>query len=246
MGKLEVDDPESVSKAFAELHQSILNDPYFSGVESFKPERRKTALSFHANNDLPEVRFQVFNFLKAQGKNIRFHAVVADKRVIAEQEQKRRETDPSARFDPNSLYDGLIRSLFGKLHTLSESESYKVCIAKRGKSDRNAALKQALEHAENDFESRFGFRRGMWHIEVSSPEQTNCLQAVDYFLWAVQRFYERKEDRFLNLLWPQIGEIHDLHLGKKTSGTFFKGKNKPTSETVFPRKWDEKKKKPRI
>ena len=246
MGKLEVHDPESVSRALAELHQTILNDPYFSGVESFKPERRKTALGFHANNDLPEVRFQVFNFLKGQGDRIRFHAVVADKRVIAAQEQKRRETDSAARYDPNSLYDGLIRSLFSKRHTLSKSESYKVCIAKRGKSDRNAALRQAIGHAENDFEKTFGFRRGTWHIEVSSPEQTNCLQAVDYFLWAVQRFYERKEDRFLNLLWPQIGEIHDLHLDKKASGAFFSGKDIPTLETAFPRNWEEKKKKPRI
>lgn len=107
-------------------------------------------------------------------------------------------------------------------------------------------MRQAIEQAENDFESKFGFRRGTWHIEVSNPEQTNCLQAVDYYLWAVQRFYEQKEDRFLKLMWPQIGEIHDLHIGKRKSGTFFKGDELPTLETAFPRKWEPKKKKPRI
>ncbi|NCD33215.1 MAG: hypothetical protein EOL87_07305 [Spartobacteria bacterium] len=245
IGKLEVYDPISFSKAFHEFHGSILRDPYFAGVESFKPERKKMAVGFHANSDLPEVRYQVFNFLKAQGEKLRFHAVVADKRIVAEQEIKRRDNDPAARFKPNTFYDGLIRSLFSKLHTMSDI-GYHVCIARRGNSDRTEALRKAMEHAENDFESTYGFRRGFWIIEISSPEQTNCLQAVDYFLWAVQRFYELKEDRFMNMLWPQIGEIHDLHLGSRSSGTFFKGTDIPTLKTVFPRNWEQKKKRPRI
>jgi hypothetical protein len=244
MGKLEVHDPDSFSSELHALHQRILNDPYFAGVPSFQPERKKTALGFHANADLPEVRFQVYNFLQKQKDNLRFHAVVADKRIVATEEIKRRETDSSARYSKVFLYDGLIRSLYSKLHTLSDD--YHVCIARLDKKDRRNALRQAIEHAENDFESKFGFRRGIWHIEVSNPEKTNVLQAVDYFLWAVQRFYERKEDRFLNLMWPQIGEIHDLHLGKRKRGTFFFGDNMPTLGNVFPRNWEQKKKKPQI
>ena len=245
MGKLEVHDPDSFSSELHALHQKILNDPYFLGVPSFDPEQKKTALGFHANADLPEVRFQVFDFLRKQGDNLRFHAVVADKRIIAAHEVERMNADPSsARYSKISLYDGLIRSLYSKLHTLSDN--YHVCIARLEKKDRRNALRQAIEHAENDFESKFGFRRGTWHIEVSNPERTNGLQGVDYFLWAVQRFYERKEDRFLNLMWPQIGEIHDLHLGKRKSGTFFAGDNRPTLDNVFPRNWEPKKKKPRI
>jgi len=36
------------------------------------------------------------------------------------------------------------------------------------------------------------------------------LQAVDYFLWAVQRFFERGEDRFIELIWPKVHWVHDL------------------------------------
>lgn len=43
------------------------------------------------------------------------------------------------------------------------------------------------------------------------------------------------------MLWPQIGEIHDLDHGKE-GGTFFKGEDRPTLETVFPRKHEKKKK----
>ncbi len=55
---LEVDDPEAVASALIELRQTLIADPYFSTAESFKPERKKTALILHAKDDLPEVRRQ--------------------------------------------------------------------------------------------------------------------------------------------------------------------------------------------
>jgi len=134
-----------------------------------------------------------------------------------------------------------VRSLFGKFHRLPDHNE--LCVAKRGKSDRNQALTAALEHAERDFEGKFGFRRGgTWNITISNPETTVCLQVVDYFLWAVQRFYEEREhqttreksreDRYLNLLWPQIAEIHDLHFGP-IYGTHFTHQKPLTLEERF-------------
>lgn len=244
MGKLEVADPESLSKKLTALRHELLADPYFAGVESFKPERPKTAHGFHANNDLPEVRYQVFKLLRQMGSDLRFHAVVCDKTVLAARESQRRELDPKARYRENSVYDGLIRELYGKFHRLADE--YHIWIARRGQSDRNNALREAIEHAETDFVAKFGFGRDAdWHIHVSDPNATVCLQAVDYFLWAVQRFYERQEARFLDMMWPQIGEIHDLDHGKP-GGTFFKGEDRPALETAFPRKHEGKKKKPRI
>lgn len=244
MGKLEVADPASLAEKLTALRHELLADPYFAGVESFKPERPKTAHGFHANNDLPEVRYQVFKILREMGNDLRFHAVVADKTVIASREIKRREEDPKARYQENSVYDGLIRELYRKFHRLADE--FHICIARRGKSDRNKALKEAIENAERDFESNFGFgRNAEWHINVSDPNSAVCLQAVDYFLWALQRFYEKGEARFLDMMWPQIGEIHDLDHGN-SGGTFFKGDDRPNLETVFPRKHEPKKKKPRI
>lgn len=244
MGKLEVADPESLSQKLTALRHELLADPYFAEVPSFDPNRPKTAHGFHANNDLPEVRYQVFKLLRGLGDDLRFHAVVADKMVLAATESKRREQDPKARYQENSVYDGLIRELYGKFHRIADE--FHIWIARRGKSDRNKALRAAIEHAEKDFEAKFGFGRDAdWHISVSDPNATACLQAVDYFLWAVQRFYERRESRFLDMMWPQIGEIHDLDHGN-TGGTYFKGDDWPSLETAFPRKHEEKKKKPRI
>jgi len=36
------------------------------------------------------------------------------------------------------------------------------------------------------------------------------LHPVDYYLWALQRFYERQEDRYLEAIWPQTKRVHDL------------------------------------
>lgn len=34
------------------------------------------------------------------------------------------------------------------------------------------------------------------------------MQAVDYFLWALQRHFERGESRYAELIWPQVGLLH--------------------------------------
>ncbi len=164
-----------------------------------------------------------------------------------------RAAEPRYRFNENSVYDALMRELFGKLHRLADR--YEVCVAKRGNSPRNEAIKAALSHAETDFEKNFGFRRSQpdaWTITVQLSNDNPCLQAADYFLWALQRFYEVKynastrqpqvdastglairEDRFLNAVWPQVGEIHDLHFGQP-HGTLFTAQNRLKLAERFP------------
>src|SRR5712664_1547802 len=70
IGKLEVDVPTALAKALTDLRQGLLADPYFAGVESFRPERKKTAVLFHAKDDLPEVRYRVLNLLRSAGKTL--------------------------------------------------------------------------------------------------------------------------------------------------------------------------------
>jgi Protein of unknown function (DUF3800) len=243
LGRLEVEDPGVLAQALTSLREQLLIHPYFAGVESFRPERKKTATLFHAKDDLPEVRYRVLDLLSSAGKALRFHAVVCDKLALAERERQRRDAEPGYRYQPESIYDGLIRSLFSRLHRLADV--YEVCVARRGSRDRTQAIELALEHAERDFAEKFGFVRGgkdAWRVTVSAPRETVCLQAVDYFLWAVQRFYEVRrhratgeeirEDRFLNMLWPQIDEIHDLDFGPGY-GTYFTAQHPLTLEGRF-------------
>lgn len=243
IGKLEVDDPPALSQSLTALRLELIADPYFAGIESFRPERKKTALLFHAKDDVPEVRYRVFNLLRTLGSALRFHAVVCDKQALLKSETERRAQDSRYLYKPDTIYDGLIRSLFSKFHRLADC--YEVCVAKRGAKDRNQAIRAAIEHAERDFVAKFGFSRGgddAWEVVISNPKETVCLQAVDYFLWALQRFYEARrhsatgeeirEDRYLKMLWPQIGEIHDLDFGP-AYGTYFTAQRPLTLEERF-------------
>jgi hypothetical protein len=48
------------------------------------------------------------------------------------------------------------------------------------------------------------------------------LQAVDYFLWALQRFYEKEEDRFWTYVWPKVSNVHDMDDRREDSfGRFY-------------------------
>lgn len=255
LGMLEVDDPEPLSEALKALREQMIADPYFSSAESFKLERKKTALLLHAKDDLPEVRVKVFDLLRSLGSSIRFRAVVCDKEVVRIREEKIREASPGYRYNPDHLYDELARSLLGKFSRMADG--YRLWIAKRGNKDRNAALRTALEHAEADFTQSFGFSRGgtdAWHTVVTNPRETICLQAADYFLWALQRFYEPRvhpetgevthEVRYLNAIWPQVSQIHDLHFGP-SHGTYFTPANPLNLEARFGPK-ALKKKKPHV
>ncbi len=242
LGKLEVEDPLDLTAKLTALRASLLAHPYFHGVESFRPDRKKTALLFHAKDDMPEVRFQMFDLLMREKRRLRFHAVICDKEAILHEVKRRNAEDPAYRYNPNDLYDRLMRWLFSWLHSFADR--YCVCVARRGKSDRNEAIRAAIEHAEADFASSFGFARGgedAWHIMVSAPKIDVPLQAADYFLWALQRFYEPRVDprtgkllrdeRFLRMLTPQIDEIHDLHFGPQ--GTLWTPGNPLTIEERF-------------
>ena len=82
MGKLEVVDPECLSQKLTALRHELLTDPYFAKVESFKPERPKTAHGFYANNDLPEVRYQGFKRFREIAPNLRSHVVAPGKKDL--------------------------------------------------------------------------------------------------------------------------------------------------------------------
>jgi len=224
LGKLAVHDPKGLTERLSELRLRLIAEPYFKGVPSFDPARRKTAIQFHAKDDLPEVRREVFKLLTDEGDNLRFYAVVRDKSVLLNELLQQRAKDPKSRYVPEHLYDSLVRELFGKLHRTADS--LELCFAQRGNRNRTEAFRKAVEHAEQDFESKFGFRRRVKTVIRSSvPRDDGGLQAVDYYLWALQRFYELRattspdgavshvrEDRYLNLVWPQVGEVHDMDL----------------------------------
>lgn len=67
VGLLDVPDPQGLGADVNNLRKDLLADPYFKDVPSMQPDQKKTALYFHAKDDLPEVRREVFKLLQRGG-----------------------------------------------------------------------------------------------------------------------------------------------------------------------------------
>ena len=224
LGKLDVDDPAALCQELSALRAELLADTYFKGVPSMQPTERKTAVAFHAKDDLPEVRRAVFQLLTKQ--NARFYAVVRDKLEVVAYVKQQNQRDPNYHYNENELYDTLVSELFSKFRRMADR--MEICFAKRGAKDRTQALRAALEKAGKQFEQDFGFANPCQHeISAGRPATHPCLQAVDYFMWALQRFYERGEERYIELVWPQVGEVHDLDFIENNRRGVFYRKDKP-------------------
>lgn len=207
LGKLDVADPSALQVALETLRADLLADPYFKRVPSMQPERHKTALGFHAKDDVAEVRREVFKVLLQT--DLRFYAAVRDKAALLDYVKQRNEREADYRYNGNELYDTLVEELFRRYHPFADELN--ICFAKRGNKARTQAFRAAIERAEARFEREYATRRSeRVNIVVSTPPEHTGLQAVDYCLWALQRHYERGEDRYLELIWDKVVEIDDL------------------------------------
>lgn len=206
LGRLEVAEPDALEQALTALRTDLLADPYFKGVPSMQPERQKTAVAFHAKDDVPEVRREVFKLLLRF--DLRFSAVVRDKSDLLAYVQQRNELEPKYRYKGDELYDSLVEALFRRFRPLNDDTS--ICFARRGNKARTHAFRSAIEQAERAFERQYGFRRKPAQVIPGTPKLSAGLQAVDYFLWALQRYYERNESRYAELIWPKVVEVHDM------------------------------------
>lgn len=209
LGLLDVPDPMLLQRSLDNLREELLQDPYFSGVPSMQLEKKRTAVAFHAKDDPAEIRWEVFKLLRAMEK-LRFFAVVADKREVLAYVRRRNRDGSGYRYHPNDLYDSLVKPLLReKMH---KSDTYRIYFSKRGKSDRTSALRAALETTRSQFAEKHQIAVNAATLQVFelSPSQQAGLQAVDYFTWALQRLYERSEERYVKYLGDAIRVVLDI------------------------------------
>ena len=239
LGFLDVLDPIALKDRFDQLRIRLMSDSYFKSVPSMQPSNRKTALAFHAKDDLPEVRRDVFRLLH-DTEGLRFFAVVADKLSVLEYVRQRNKREPDYRYHPNELYDYLTGRLFKE--RLSQHDRYDIIFSKRGKSERTDSLRQAIELAPDLLQNQNNLQNPILtdvslNISAATPKEYAGLQAVDYFIWALQRLYERDEDRYLTYLWKAFGLVHDIDDTRKTDHGVYYTQNKPlTLEALKGRK----------
>ena len=76
---------------------------------------------------------------------------------------------------------------------------------------RKVALEDSIIHAKRGFAERWGESHDKpCLIDSGYPSEFGGLQIVDYYLWAVQRLFERGEDRFFYSVASDYEAILDL------------------------------------
>lgn len=237
VGMVECWQINALNEELAALRAQLLADPYFKGVPSMQPEAKKTALFFHAKDDLPEVRREVFKVLERH--DFTFFAVIRTMSAVARRVKERNERDPTYRYRPTELYDSAVRRLFDrKLHT---RPSFDVIFASRGKA-RTQALREHLMKAQAASRKAAGtFPDATIHVRAMPSHQHAGLQVADYCLWALQRLFTKGENRFLSLIWPKVGLIVDADdTSEKPYGTYHTRKRPPLdAEKIKSRKVED-------
>ncbi|REG05472.1 DUF3800 domain-containing protein [Pelolinea submarina] len=232
LGYLEVADPRSLRERLRTLHTELLVDPYYANIPSMKINQNKTAVLFHAKDDCQEVREKVFRLLKRE-EGIKFVAVVKDKKKVLDYALARSKGNPTYRYNPNELYDLLTRRLFK--NSLHNADVYKICYAIRGQKPRTDAFGSCLRIAQQRYLDDKGLS-DCSRIEISPTFSKNepCLQAADYFLWALQRLYEKSKIRYLEYLREHYKLVIDIDDTRKNKyGEYYSNRNPITKEKVL-------------
>ena len=156
---------------------------------------------------MAEVRREVFKV--PMGLDLRFYAVVRRKAALLDYVRQRNEREEGYRYHGDELYDALVEELFRRFRPFADR--LQICFAKRGSKSRTHAFRSAIEKAEARFETQHGIRRSAEVVIVAStPPENAGLQAVDHFLWVLQRYYERDETRYIELIWDKVVEVEDM------------------------------------
>ena len=231
VGVAQIPDPNFVNALLAELRAELLADSYLAGVPSMQPEARKTACAFHANKDLPEVRRDVFARLKSCKAKV--FVAIRRKVLLAKHAQAEFKATHRKSIDRN-LYEDLVTRLFKTM--LHKADSNQIVFAKHSKWGRREAMALAIQKAQRNFEATHGIASCKpTECRSASPHEDGGLQVVDYYLWALQRLYEKGEDRFFNYARPVYRIIMDLDdKTNKEYGEWYSDTNPLTLEKIMP------------
>jgi len=215
----------------AELRHRLIRDPRFAGVPSFNPSRNKTARLFHAKNDLPSCRIEVFNVLDRYPTHI--FVVLRRKEVLAQQVLAAAGKE-APRHSWQREYDSLVKRLFhDRLHLARESV---INFAKRGNTDRQRPLSEALAAGKKAFERKWE-RSNPCSVIALSGEPINVpgLQVVDYYLWALQRVFERDDwSHFLPRQDAYRLIIDSDDRRRHRTGEYYSNLHPLTQESIMP------------
>jgi hypothetical protein len=219
LGFVETTDPKLLRSSLLALQQEIVNDPYFEGV----PSLTKTSVAFHAKDDLPEIRYRVYQLLATLDFKAQF--------IVA------RKIEPvfrnSFQAKESAFYDHLVAQLFkNALHRYQDNRIY---FAKRGSRSRQAPLQQAIQRGVQEFENTWKTKvTTRISVQAQVPSDEPCLSVTDYMNWAVYRAFTRGEMRYYRVVESKVSLLVDLYDRAKYPKNWYNRKNSFDVNKITP------------
>jgi len=210
LGFIETQNPDAIRKAVLTLQQEVINDPYFKDF----PSIQRTAMAFHAKDDLPEIRYR---FLKLIAKlDFRAQFVVARKieRVFRN----------SFGAQESAFYDHLVTRLFQNV--LHRYEDNRIYFSKRGSRDRQAPLQNAIQKGMRLFVDKWNLQpASTFSIQAQTPAGEPCLSVIDYMNWTVYRAYLRQEMGYYRSVESKVDLLVDLYDTRNYPNNWYSQRN---------------------
>lgn len=195
LGFIQTADPEPIRKAVRGLHEQVLKDPYFQGHRSLK----ETAIAFHANNDLFEIKYLFFKLIATL--DFRAHFIVArkDEQLFINYSNRNQDV----------FYDHVVSCLFESvLHLREENHIY---FARRGKV-RQAPLVAAIERSHERFQKYRGIcNQTQFTVQAQQPSHEPCLCVIDYLNWALYEAYTKGKMNYFNEIRDKVSLVADIY-----------------------------------
>lgn len=219
LGFIQTYNPSPIRSALGGLRSEIAADSYLTAI----PSLAKTLRAFHAKDDCPEVRYQVFKVIA----RLDFRAQFVVARKIERVFRNRFACSQTAFYD--ELASKLFRSVLHR-HTHNH-----ICFAQRGSRKRQKPLVRAIRSGIREFEEKWQTEvKTEVKIDCQSPAGEPCLQIIDYLNWAVYRAFTRREMRYYQAIEEKVDLLVDLYDTDKYPGSFYHSKNPFHIEKASP------------
>ena len=183
-----------------EFCQTTANDPYFNTMPSVAKRINQGGFYLHAKDDPAELRYKFLTFMVSE-LDFSSQAIVGRKdldRFVRKHHSRERE-----------FYADLLS------HLLKDKANYPklvVNIAQRGSCTQGKNLSDALQQTHARYHSQKGGKyKAAIKFNVQPYDKEPLLTVIDYSLWAIQRVFQRGEDRHYQLIKDKISLVFDLY-----------------------------------
>jgi hypothetical protein len=195
LGMLTLHEPlEIVREKILALQQAIIVDPYFDQIPSIRKKENLSGYFLHAKDDIPEVRKMAFEMIKSIDATF---DVVIEKKDYQIYEKKHNGNQ-------SEFYADMLSRL---IHNMIDNQPKIVLnIAHRSRCTTHNNLEKGLQKAIIIARNKNIVFNANANVvfNVQQPTGEPIINMADYYLWAIQRWVERKEDRYVNFLEDKI------------------------------------------